>query len=148
MLLQSQHGAHLRDSSPAPRIASPRSPGNADPNNTYRNPLAGGSLLSPGRGDSSAGAQPQSAAPQRTPVPDSWNEQSDYIAHYMQALQASPTDPGLHNVLGVALAKHGSVEMAIKHYNTALQHDSTYFAAHYNLGRAKYRLGQLEDAVL
>eukprot|EP01051_Picozoa_sp_SAG22_P013011 SAG22_NODE_1411_length_4480_cov_1.789137_3_plen_200_part_00 len=103
----------------------------------FREPAAGfaaGSSLpsSGGGGGHGWGASRPAQQQQRN---ESWNEQSDFIAHYMQALQARPTDPSLHNVLGVALAKQGALEMAIKHYNTALLHDASFFPAHYNLGR-------------
>ena len=75
------------------------------------------------------------------------SEMSDYIAYYMQALQNNPTDPSLHNVLGVALAKQGDLDMAIKHYTTALELDMAFFPAHYNLGRARYRQGRVEEAI-
>jgi cytochrome c-type biogenesis protein CcmH/NrfG len=91
---------------------------------TYRNPLDGGVT----RSELTRRAVAQRMQPE-------WNEVSDFIAHYMQSLQANPTDPSLHNVLGVALAKQGSLDMAIKHYETALIHDSSFFPAYYNLGR-------------
>ena len=95
------------------------------------NPLAGG-------GPKTAGAAPMRS--DRTEI-------SDYIAYYMQALQNDPTDPSLHNVLGVALAKQGDLDMAIKHYTTALELDDAFFPAHYNLGRARYRQGRVEEAI-
>ena len=100
---------------------------------TQANPLAGG--LSGGK--AGGPAPPRSAR----------NEMSDYISYYMEALQNHPEDPSLHNVLGVALAKQGDLDMAIKHYTTALELDMTFFPAHYNLGRARYRQGRLEDAI-
>ena len=95
------------------------------------NPLAGS-------GQKTAGAAPMRS--DRTEI-------SDYIAYYMQALQNDPTDPSLHNVLGVALAKQGDLDMAIKHYTTALELDDAFFPAHYNLGRARYRQGRVEEAI-
>ena len=157
-MLQNQHGQsheilqRTRSSSPHSRTAVPltatrdrtTSQQSLSPEgDRYRNPLsASGSLPAAGRGSGSM----QQHQPRSQPA-STWNEQSDFIAHYMQALQARPTDPSLHNVLGVALAKQGELDMAVKHYTAALLHDGSFFPAHYNLGRAKYRLGKLEDAV-
>jgi CheY-like chemotaxis protein/signal transduction histidine kinase len=106
------------------------STGSQDAMQQTANPLAGGTK-----------------APGAAPMRSAHTEMSDYIAYYMQALQNDPTDPSLHNVLGVALAKQGDLDMAIKHYTTALELDGAFFPAHYNLGRARYRQGRAEEAI-
>lgn len=119
----------------SPQASRPRSLAREDSTGSTTNPLENG-LRESGR-ERAGGA----------PLRGAHSEMSDYIAYYMQALQNNPTDPSLHNVLGVALAKQGDLDMAIKHYTTALELDMAFFPAHYNLGRARYRQGRVEEAV-
>ena len=57
-----------------------------------------------------------------------------------------PDNSILHNILGVHLAKLEKLEEAVLHYQTALELDSNFFPALYNLGRAKYRQGKVRTS--
>ena len=53
---------------------------------------------------------------------------------YRHALQVSPTNPTLHNNLGLVLIKRRQTEAAIRHYAEALRISPSFPEAHNNLG--------------
>ncbi len=58
-----------------------------------------------------------------------------------------PADPRAHNNLGIALARLGSVQDAIAHYELALRIDSNFGEAHYNYANALWQTGRSKEAL-
>ena len=66
---------------------------------------------------------------------------------YRHALQVSPSNPTLHNNLGVVLGAEGRLDEAIAHYHTALEIWSAYPMAHNNLAGALRQQGEIDRAI-
>jgi len=66
---------------------------------------------------------------------------------YRHALQVSPTNPTLHNNLGVVLAAEDRLDEAIAQYHTTLEIWSGFAVAHNNLAGALRRRGQIDQAI-
>jgi Flp pilus assembly protein TadD len=61
-------------------------------------------------------------------------------------VELDPKAPGVHNNLGIALARKGNRQEAIDHYRRALQLKPNFPQAHYNLGNALQQLGERDQA--
>jgi tetratricopeptide (TPR) repeat protein len=70
----------------------------------------------------------------------------DAIAKYGAALALQPSNPVIHNLLGVAELQRGGPAKAIEHLNKALQLAPSYSDARNNRGAAYLQLGQLAQA--
>lgn len=63
-----------------------------------------------------------------------------------RARAQSPDDEDVHYNLGIALARQGKVDEAIREYREALRLFPEYVEAHNNLGNLYLRLGRLDEA--
>jgi tetratricopeptide (TPR) repeat protein len=70
----------------------------------------------------------------------------DAIAKYRAALTLQPTNPTIHNLLGVAELQRGDAPKALEHLTRALQLAPSYSDARNNRGAAYLQLNQLAHA--
>ncbi|MGE5236296.1 MAG: tetratricopeptide repeat protein [Acidobacteriota bacterium] len=68
------------------------------------------------------------------------------VEKYRAALQLQPTNPTIHNLLGVAELQSGNAAKALASFNTALKLAPTYSDARNNRGAAYVQLGQYSMA--
>jgi eukaryotic-like serine/threonine-protein kinase len=68
-------------------------------------------------------------------------------AVYKVAVDLSPSDPLLHQILAYALGKQGLLEEAIAEYRQVIQLDDTLADAHNNLGSVLKQHGELDEAI-
>jgi len=73
--------------------------------------------------------------------------QSD-LAIWQDTAAKRPADSRAHNNLGIVLARLGSVQDAIAHYELALRIDSNFGEAHYNYANALWQTGRGDEAIL
>ena len=78
---------------------------------------------------------------------DQTNNQCRGIPHYYKALEINPNYVGVHNNIGVALARKGDVKNAINHYYRALQINPASAKAHNNIGVVLARKGDVKNAI-
>jgi len=64
-----------------------------------------------------------------------------------KALELNPKNATVHSTLGVALARQGKLDEAIRHFSEAISLEPDYVDAHYSLGQAMARLGKSDDAI-
>jgi tetratricopeptide (TPR) repeat protein len=63
-----------------------------------------------------------------------------------KSLQIKPDNPGVLNILGIALSRQGKYDQAIEYYNKALQIKPKYIAAHDNIARTLALQGKFDQA--
>jgi tetratricopeptide (TPR) repeat protein len=64
-----------------------------------------------------------------------------------EALELNPQNAAVHSALGVALARQGKVDEAVKHFTEAIRLNPRDIDAHYSLGQAAARLGKSDEAI-
>ncbi|OQA20120.1 MAG: photosystem I assembly protein Ycf3 [bacterium ADurb.Bin363] len=86
-----------------------------------------------------------------TEVPEVLEER---ITYYKDRLKSSPSDPLIYNELGRAYFEYGNVFLADSHYRKALELNSSYGEAHFNiallykeLGTSLKEINKLKDAL-
>jgi tetratricopeptide (TPR) repeat protein len=72
---------------------------------------------------------------------------NEAIAHYQQALRASPDYADAYNNLGVAHQLQGKLEEAIGHFRSAIELEPDYAKAHNNLGIVFAMQGKFTEAM-
>jgi tetratricopeptide (TPR) repeat protein len=72
---------------------------------------------------------------------------SNAVSLWSDVVKKSPRKVRSHNNLGNALKRHGKIEEAIDHFNTALQMNPGYAKAHNNLGTALAIQGKTDEAI-
>jgi Flp pilus assembly protein TadD len=75
------------------------------------------------------------------------NRFADAVADYRKLVSLDPSDPIAYKYLGVALAKSGNRDEALKQYAHALQLDPNNATVHYNLGILLFESGKEETAI-
>ncbi|MHC4115915.1 MAG: tetratricopeptide repeat protein [Planctomycetota bacterium] len=81
---------------------------------------------------------------------DEFLKANDYAGAERQcrkALEFNQANAKVHSTLGVALARQGKVDEAIKHFSEAVRLDPRDVDAHYSLGQAKARRQKYRDAI-
>jgi len=58
----------------------------------------------------------------------------EVIGHYQKVLEITPGSAAIHNELGIALASAGKADEAIAHFEQALEIDTAFTEARFNLG--------------
>jgi len=64
-----------------------------------------------------------------------------------KALELNPKNATVHSTLGVALARQGKLDEAIRHFTKAVRLEPSYADAHYSLGQAMAQQGKFDDAI-
>jgi tetratricopeptide (TPR) repeat protein len=64
-----------------------------------------------------------------------------------KALELNPKNATVHFTLGVALARQGKLDEAIRHFSEAISLEPGYVDAHYSLGQAIARQGKSDEAI-
>lgn len=81
---------------------------------------------------------------------DEFLKANDFIGAERQskkALELNPANAKVHSTLGVALAREGKVDEAVKHFSQAVRLDPGDVDAHYSLGQAMARRQKYGDAI-
>jgi len=64
-----------------------------------------------------------------------------------KALELNPKNATVHSTLGVALARQGKLDEAIRHFSEAVRLEPSYADAHYSLGQAMAHQEKFDDAI-
>jgi Tfp pilus assembly protein PilF len=72
---------------------------------------------------------------------------SDRIEKLKEFLKASPKDCFLNHALALEYVKLGQDEDARKLFETNIEHDASYVATYYHLGKLLERLGVQQEAI-
>jgi len=64
-----------------------------------------------------------------------------------KALELNPKNATVHSTLGVALARQGKLDEAIRHFTEAVRLNPSDIDAHYSLGQAMARQGKSDEAI-
>jgi len=64
-----------------------------------------------------------------------------------KALELNAKNAEVHSTLGVALARQGKLDEAIRHFSEAVRLEPSHVDAHYSLGQAMARQGKFDDAI-
>jgi Flp pilus assembly protein TadD len=68
------------------------------------------------------------------------------LTHLTKAVQETPNDPDVHNLLGYSYRNTKQFDKALEHYRTALKLDPNHRSAHEYMGELYLDMGQPANA--